>query len=62
MGELHGKGKIKKASGEEYEGDWVLNIREGEGRLRTSEGAEIIGIFKAHHPNGEVSIKHPNGD
>ena len=31
MGELHGKGKIKKASGEEYEGDWVLNIREGEG-------------------------------
>jgi len=49
------------ATGEAYKGDWQLNVREGQGELKSTDGNTYRGEFKAHWPNGQVTIQYKNG-
>lgn len=43
---MNGKGKKVYANGDEYEGEWKDNKREGKGKIKFKQGDKFIGIFK----------------
>lgn len=60
---MHGKGFFTIPNKETYEGDFILNVREGQGVLKLQNGTTISGSFKNGKPNGDmISILYPNGD
>jgi len=67
-GEMHGQGvlmynpKRKGETDDTYEGQFHLNMRQGEGRLTRLNGDVFTGEFSNNHPNGHGSIHFHNGD
>lgn len=64
MGEMHGKGEYIKAGAEEiYEGEFQLNVRQGQGKLTNADGDIITGTFDKGRPHGEELVaEFANGD
>jgi hypothetical protein len=62
-GEMDGTGIFTSHTGEQYTGQYSLNVREGEGTLLTTESQTITGTFRNNKPHGEkMQILYPNED
>ena len=58
---MHGKGIYKWPDGNEYEGDYINNIKEGFGEFRWENGKKYKGPYKNGKPHGIGTITMKDG-
>ena len=50
---MHGKGLYKWPDGNEYEGEYINNVKEGKGEFRWKDGRVYTGAFENGRPHGK---------
>lgn len=60
-GDRHGKGRISYFDGSSYEGDLVLNQRDGQGVETLKSGMVYDGDWVNDVKHGEGTLKYPDG-
>ena len=50
------------SSGDVYEGQWCLDKKHGQGKLRERNGDEYTGAFEDDTMHGEGEMRYLNGD
>eukprot|EP00960_Hanusia_phi_P028712 747574-Hanusia_phi.AAC.2 len=61
QGHCHGQGIKKHTLGWSYEGEWIANEMEGNGKLMYKSGEEIVGQFSHGRPHGKAIRKSTDG-
>ncbi|XP_065670993.1 MORN repeat-containing protein 1 isoform X3 [Hydra vulgaris] len=62
FGEINGEGVMKYGNGDMYEGTWLENKKEGNGKLRHADGSVYSGAFHFNKPHGEGRLMFNNGE
>jgi len=60
-GKKHGKGVLTESSGDVYEGTWVKNSLEGQGKLTTKDNIKYIGEFVKSKKHGQGVMTYSDG-
>lgn len=60
-GQKEGRGTVRFADGNVYEGEWKQDKREGRGTVRLTDGRVVVDCFNAGAPVGEGAIWFDNG-
>ena len=58
---MSGRGKVRWANGQAYEGEFRDGMMDGRGRMTTPDGAVYEGEFKRSFFNGQGEIVYPDG-
>lgn len=62
VGERHGKGIMRWANGDVYEGEFYRGSRQGTGTLNFADGSEYVGDWWNNYMHGQGTRRFVNGD